>query len=120
MGKNATINTIKTLLSHKDFAWTNPNKVYAVLASFTNNLPLFHAKDCTGYDLLISCILKLDAINPNVASRLSRSFSQIKWLTAVQKQNLSVRINRLLTNKLSKNTKEIITNIANEQNNRRK
>lgn len=53
---------------------TNPNNVYALLlAFFMNNPAEFHRPDGEGYKFWVECVLKLDALNPQVASRVARS-----------------------------------------------
>jgi len=54
----------------------NPNKVYALLRAFGNNHVRFHAADGSGYRFLAGQTCKLDAINPQVASRLARCFDR--------------------------------------------
>lgn len=59
------------LLTHPKFAWTQPNRVRSVLGSFARmNLSLFHHADGSGYRWLAQQVLKLDAINPQVAARM--------------------------------------------------
>lgn len=62
---------IEKLLAHPAFAWTNPNRVRAVLGAFsTMNLVGFHRRDGAGYRLLVDKVLELDGRNPQVAARL--------------------------------------------------
>ena len=51
----------------------NPNNVYSLVLAFCqNNLAEFHRPDGAGYKLWVEQVLKLDRINPQVSSRLSR------------------------------------------------
>ncbi|TRW49729.1 aminopeptidase N [Aliidiomarina halalkaliphila] len=68
---------IDYLTHHSAFNWTNPNRIYALLASFTHNLGQLHAQDGLGYQLLESAITRLNASNPQVASRLLSPL--LKW-----------------------------------------
>ena len=60
---------------------TNPNRVRAVLGSFSRMNPTaFHRADGAGYALLAEHLPKLDAINPQVAARLLAGFeSWRRW-----------------------------------------
>ena len=72
-----TIDTLKELIAHQDFSYTNPNRLRSVLGIFGRiNLKAFHRKDGSGYAFLASEVLKVDKINPQVAARLVAVFSQ--------------------------------------------
>ncbi len=73
-----TLADVQRLVAHPAFDLRNPNKVYALLRAFGHNQVRFHAADGSGYRFLAEQILKLDAINPQVASRLARCFDH--WL----------------------------------------
>ena len=109
--KNATIESIQQLLNHPQFSWSNPNKLYAVLQSFSQNLTLFHRQGVESYQLYSNAILKIDTINPNVAARLARNLSQYKWLDSDRAGLLLQHIEKLSKTKMSKNTSEVIANI---------
>ncbi|MFA7300673.1 MAG: DUF3458 domain-containing protein, partial [Sideroxydans sp.] len=71
-----TLAEVKRLVEHPIFDLHNPNKVYALLRTFGNNHVRFHAADGSGYRFLAEQTRKLDAINPQVASRLARCFDR--------------------------------------------
>jgi len=67
----ATPATLRALLSHPDFALTNPNKVRSVIAAYAMANPSqFHRSDGSGYQLLAEVISQLNTINPQIAARL--------------------------------------------------
>ena len=66
------------LTAHPAFTLKNPNKVYALLGSFGVNQVNFHAADGSGYELMVEQSVALDAINPQVASRMARNFERYK------------------------------------------
>lgn len=69
--KAQTLDTVKNLCEHPHFSLKNPNRVYSLIGTFANrNLKAFHAKAGEGYAFLTQCILQLDALNPQVASRM--------------------------------------------------
>jgi len=71
-----TLETVKSLTSHPAFELTNPNKVYSLIRNFGANLVRFNAADGSGYRFMAERIGELDAMNPQVASRLVRSFDR--------------------------------------------
>jgi len=69
---------VKGLMQHEAFAMTNPNKVRALIGSFSMANPTtFHAKDGSGYRFLADQVIALNAINPQVAARLIKPL--ISW-----------------------------------------
>ena len=66
-------------MKNPDFDLKNPNKVYALIGGFLlGNAVIFHAPDGSGYAFATEWILKLDAINPQVAARMVSCFNQWK------------------------------------------
>ena len=75
---SGTLARVEGLTSHAAFDIRNPNKVYALLRTFGANHRHFHAADGSGYRFVAEQVLRLDPINPQVASRLARSFDRWK------------------------------------------
>ncbi len=71
-----TLTEVEKLLDHPAFDLKNPNKVYSLLRGFGGNHVRFHAADGAGYRFLAAQIMRLDPINPQVASRLARCFDR--------------------------------------------
>jgi aminopeptidase N len=68
---------VKNLMEHPLFELTNPNKVRALIATFCSaNLVNFHNPDGSGYEFLSEIVLKLDAINPQIAARIVNPLSR--------------------------------------------
>lgn len=68
-----TLQQVQTLMQHALFDIRNPNKVRALVGSFAMRNPLhFHAQDGSGYTFLTERVLELDAMNPQIASRMVR------------------------------------------------
>src|SRR6185369_12612297 len=78
----STLATVKALTAHPAFDIANPNKVYSLLRNFGANLVRFNAADGSGYAFLAERIIELDPLNPQVASRLARSFDRWKKFDA--------------------------------------
>jgi aminopeptidase N len=74
-----TLDRVKALTSHPAFDIRNPNRARSLLHAFASDNPLhFHAADGSGYAWVAEQVVKLDKLNPQVASRLARSFDRWK------------------------------------------
>ncbi|GAA5174209.1 aminopeptidase N [Niveibacterium umoris] len=101
---------VRALLDHPAFDIRNPNKVYALIRAFCAANPKhFHAADGSGYALAADAILQLDALNPQVAARIARSFDRWRKFDT-QRQSLArmalVRVQG--HDKLSRDVAEIV------------
>ena len=68
---------VRALMQHPAFDLKNPNRVYALVRGFCGGNPRnFHAADGSGYALAADVISELQAMNPQVASRIARSFDR--------------------------------------------
>ena len=68
---------VKALLQHPDFSMHNPNRVRSLLLALCNGNPAaFHRPDAKGYVFWAEKVVELDAINPQVASRLARALDR--------------------------------------------
>ncbi|HEX7384863.1 MAG TPA: aminopeptidase N, partial [Burkholderiaceae bacterium] len=64
---------VKQLMRHPDFSLRNPNRARSLLLTFcAHNPAAFHRADAAGYVFWADRVLELDALNPQVASRLAR------------------------------------------------
>src|SRR5204863_433147 len=104
-----TVARVKELTAHPAFTLKNPNKVYALLGSFGVNQVNFHAADGSGYDLMVEQSVKLDAINPQVASRMVRNFERYKRFEPSRRQRMRVALEAVAAAPgLSKETAEVV------------
>jgi aminopeptidase N len=72
---------VKALLQHPDFSMHNPNRVRSLLLALCNfNPAAFHRADAKGYVFWAEKVVELDAINPQVASRLARALDRWRLL----------------------------------------
>ncbi len=92
-----TLERVLELMKHEAFSIENPNKVRALVGSFSGNPVHFHRKDGKGYQFLADNILTLDAINPQIAARLLKTFSRWKRYDAVRKQLMQAELQRILS-----------------------
>ena len=106
-----TLEEVKKLLAHPDFNIKNPNRVYALLSTFSlNNHRCFHAISGEGYRLLADQILILDKINAQIAARLAGAFSKWKRFDNARQQLMQEQLQRILSEpQLSKGVYEIVS-----------
>jgi len=109
MGNDAMHN-IEKLTLHHDFDLHNPNKVYALIGGALHaNAVIFHAQDGSGYRFAAEWILKLDAINPQVAARMVGCFNQWKRYDLSRQGLMQSQMRRIAAHPdLSDNVREII------------
>jgi len=104
-----TIARVKQLTAHPAFTLKNPNKVYALLGSFGANQINFHAADGSGYNLMVEQSLALDAINPQVASRMVRNFERYKRFEPRRRALMRASLENIAsTPGLSRETVEVV------------
>ncbi len=106
-----TLSAIKSLLGHKSFNFKNPNKVRSLIGAFCHgNHHLFHLPDGSGYSFCAEQVIKLDAINPQIAARLARAFDSWRRIDGAS-QKLAGNALRTIKNTrgLSTDTFEIVS-----------
>jgi len=86
---------VKRLMAHPAFNIRNPNKVYALIGGFRGNQVRFHAADGSGYAFLAEQVIALDAINPQVASRMARGFDRWKKFDAGHQAHARAALERI-------------------------
>jgi aminopeptidase N len=69
-----TVERVRALTKHPAYDVKNPNRVRSLIGAFSGNHLRFHAKDGSGYALVGETTRTLDAINPQVASRMAGAF----------------------------------------------
>lgn len=72
---NKTVERIKGLMNHKSFALSNPNRVRALVGTFSlSNQTGFHQADGSGYRFFAETILEIEKRNPQLSARLATAF----------------------------------------------
>jgi len=105
-----TLERVKALTKHESFDYTNPNKIRALIGTFTRNLGCFHSLTGEGYRFLADTVIKIDAFNPEVAA--TRVQALTTWRSYDDKRNKLMRkeLERILKEeKISKNLYEIVS-----------
>jgi aminopeptidase N len=105
-----TFERVEALSRHADFTFANPNRVRALIGAFAGgNQVRFHGADGRGYRFLADAVLKLDAINPQVAARLVGSFNQWRRFDAARRALMQTQLERIAEQVgLSKDVYEIV------------
>jgi len=104
-----TLDTVKRLLKHPAFDLKVPNRVYALVRTFAANHVRFHAAGGGGYAFLVDQIVALNALNPQVAARMARSFDRWKRFDERRQVHAKQQLERIRdTEKLSKDVAEIV------------
>jgi aminopeptidase N len=105
-----TVQRAKALLEHPAFDLKVPNKVYALIRTFSANHVRFHAADGSGYAFLADQVLALNAFNPQVAARMARGFDRWAKFDAVRRAKAKRHLERIRdADGLSKDVAEIVT-----------
>lgn len=104
-----TLNKVKALLNDPIFDIKIPNLVRALLGSFTENHVHFHVSTGEGYLFLADQIIIIDKLNPQIAAKLAGAFEKYPKLDHVRKKAMKTQMERILSNKVSNNTYEIVS-----------
>lgn len=105
-----TLARVKLLTHHPDFNLKNPNKVRALIGSFSrHNLIRFHDATGEGYCFLTEYILKLNKTNPQIAARLVEPLIHWKRFDAHRQNLMREQLQYILyQSDLSKDVYEIV------------
>ncbi|HTH94993.1 MAG TPA: aminopeptidase N, partial [Rhodocyclaceae bacterium] len=105
---------VQTLIKHPSFDIKNPNKVYSLIRAFGANHARFHAADGSGYRFIAEQIVALDALNPQVASRIARCFDRWKKFDAGRQTHAKTALETVRSHKgLSRDVFEIVDRALN-------
>ena len=109
--KSNALNDVKRLTQHPDFDIKTPNRVRSLIGAFASANPLhFNAADGSGYAFIADNIIKLDAINPQIAARLANSLSRWKKFDHNRQQLIKAELARIQAHHpLSNDVLEIVT-----------
>jgi len=94
--KPTTLARVNELMEHEKFSMKNPNKVRSLIGAFAGNFNIFHAEDGSSYAFLADRVLELDAMNPQVASRMVRALMKWKQYEAGRAELMKQQLTRIL------------------------
>jgi aminopeptidase N len=104
---------VRNLAEHTEFDWTNPNKIRSLVGSFVQN-PHFHKLDGEGYAFLREVILKLDKYNPQMSSRMCKTFATYRNFDNMRQHIIKSELETIKSEpNLSPDLQEIIDLITN-------
>lgn len=105
-----TLERVQTLAAHPAFTLKNPNKVYALLRTFSQGNPIrFHRADGAGYRFLAEQIERLDELNPQVAARVVAVFNDWRRYDAVRQAHMRASLEKIRSrSNLSRDVSEIV------------
>lgn len=108
-----TLQRVRVLLKHPAFTLQNPNRVRAVLGTFSHGNPAqFHAISGSGYELVADSVIEIDAMNPQVAARLASAFSAWRRFDTTRQTAMQSQLQRIRSKpKLSRDTYEVVATI---------
>lgn len=104
-----TFETVRQLVQHRSFNINNPNNVYALLRTYSQNYYSFHNPAKPAYEFFADMILQIDEKNPQVAARLCSAFNFVKKLSPKMQDLALYQIKRIVSHDhLSKNSRELL------------
>jgi aminopeptidase N len=101
---------VRALMGHPAFSMKNPNRARSLIFAFCNGNPSqFHAADGSGYAFWAEQVIALDAINPQVASRLARTMDRWRRFAPVLQTQMKQALQKVAgMKKLSNDVREIV------------
>ena len=98
-------------MNHEAYDNTNPNKVRALIGGFCmHNIKQFHAQDGSGYQLLSDEVIRLNTLNPQLASRLLSPLTQWRRFKPPQSELMEASLQYIAdTENLSADVFEVVT-----------
>ena len=105
---DSIFDNLSKLIAHPLFSLKNPNRARSLIGAFVNNNPrYFHCASGRGYQFLIEQLMKLNDINPQVASRLITPLIQFKSFDQDRQIMIKAKLEQLAKQEvLSKDLKE--------------
>lgn len=104
--------TAERLTRHPAFDLANPNRFRAVFGGLRANSAGFHHISGAGYALMADWLIRLDALNPQVAARSATSFDTWRRYDDRRQEMMRNALQRLTqAPDLSRNTAEVVSRL---------
>jgi len=102
---------VQELMMHLAFTLKNPNKIRALIGAFANqNAVNFHRADGAGYRFLADQIITLNALNPQIASRLLTPLTRWRKYAPARQALMKAELERILASgELSSDVYEVVS-----------
>jgi aminopeptidase N len=108
--RDDTPETVESLARHPDFTLANPNRLRALVGSFTANQRAFHDASGRGYHFLADMILAVDRLNPQSAARLVPPLGRWRRFDSGRADLMKEELQRIAgSDKLSKDVYEQVS-----------
>ncbi|HEY0842316.1 aminopeptidase N [Methylotenera sp.] len=109
--RSAIFDDFAKLRQHHEFNIKNPNRVRSLYSAFALNNPVqFHHPSGQGYAILRDAIIELNAINPQIASRLVTPLREWKRYTPVLQTQMQEALQAIMnTPNLSNDVFELVS-----------
>jgi aminopeptidase N len=105
------VKAVRQLMKHPAFTLKNPNRARSLVFNFcAGNPSQFHAQDGSGYAFWAEQVIALDALNPQVASRLARSLDRWRRYTPGLQAHMKKALQKVAgQKKLSNDVREVVS-----------
>jgi aminopeptidase N len=102
---------VRALMTHPAFSLRNPNRARSLVSTFCAANPVqFHAVDGSGYAFWAEEVIALDALNPQVASRLARAMDRWRRYAPAFQVHMKKALQQVAgRKKLSNDVREVIS-----------
>ena len=108
--RTGTLSKVRALMEHKAFDKKNPNKMRSVVSVFCGrNLVNFHDASGSGYEFLADEVIRVDALNPQLASRLITPLTRWKRYDEGRKTLMQKAMKRIQSHDLSRDVFEVVS-----------
>ncbi len=92
-----TFANVVALTAHPAFDLANPNRVRAVIGSFSQGNPVrFHASNGQGYEFLADQVIALNILNPQVASRMIGPLTSWRRFDETRQNLMKTQLERIM------------------------
>ena len=106
-----TFKNIKKEIAQSYFDLTNPNKVRALIGTWSRNPIAFHGNSEEAYSFLSEIILKIENFNPMLATRLASSFADASKLDKKRRKAIRKQLNHINKKAVSSDLQEVSSKI---------
>jgi aminopeptidase N len=105
------VDAVRALMRHPAFSLKNPNRARSLIFAFcAGNPSQFHAPDGSGYAFWAEQVIALDALNPQVASRLARSMDRWRRYAPALQARMKKALQQVAASKtLSNDVREVVS-----------
>ncbi|MRW83021.1 aminopeptidase N [Pseudoduganella sp. FT26W] len=101
---------VRKLMQHPAFTLKTPNRARSLIFNFTSANPSqFHAADGSAYEFWAEYVIKLDAINPQVAARLARAMDRWRRYAPALQAKMKKALEKVAARKLSNDVAEVVS-----------